>query len=79
MITEPDDDRMDIDSPAETQVLFDANGGTDYQISEAKEVLKLGEKYTVLFTDIHDYITYVFFAECPDHRFNSCLFAKVPE
>jgi hypothetical protein len=68
--------RMDINSPPGTKVIFDANGGYDSEKQWAKTLLEEGKEYTVKQIDVHSYTSSVTLEELSHKFFNSVLFAK---
>jgi hypothetical protein len=69
-------ERMDINSPPGTKVIFDANGGYDSEKQWAKTLLEVGKEYTVKQINIHSYSSSVTLEELSHKFFNSVLFAK---
>jgi len=51
--------------------------GYNYQIERAHKHLKLGQVYTVDYTEVHNESTDVFLLEIPDIAFNSTCFEDV--
>lgn len=64
----------DIASPRGTKVVFAARGGYEFQKEQAKQILTIGETYTIDYTEIGDWSTVFILEEFPEKRFNSCLF-----
>lgn len=66
--------RMNIYAVPGDKVIFDANGGHDWEKRLAEKVIKLGETYEIADTNIGECSTDVLLKGFPDHWFNSCLF-----
>lgn len=57
--------------------LIHTDMGYEYQKERAEKYLKLGEVYTVDYTEVHSESTEVYLKEVPDIAFNSTCFEDV--
>ena len=68
---------MDIYSEEGTKVIYTGKGGYDHHKEHANKHLKIGETYTVDYTDVGGWHTDVYLKEVPNERFNSVHFVTV--
>lgn len=69
-------DPMDIYTKSGTSVIFHCEGGYNHEKDYAKNKLELGKKYTVLTTNVQDWVSYVTLQEFPDLEFNTVMFRE---
>lgn len=75
--TESLDDDMDIYSKEGTKVGYTGKGGYDSDKEHANKYLKVGEIYTVDYTDVGSYHTNVYLKEFLNKSFNSVHFVNI--
>jgi hypothetical protein len=67
---------MDIYAQNGHKVKYDVpNAGLDHDKEKCQRLLKLGETYTVDYTDVHSWYTDVYLVEFPGENFNSVNFS----
>ena len=69
-------DPMDIYSEEGTKVIYTGEGGYDHHKKHADKYLKVGETYTVDYTDVGGWNTDVYLKEVPNEGFNSVHFVN---
>jgi len=75
--SKPNLEPMDIYSKEGTQVMYTGEGGYNHHKEYADEYLKVGEIYTVDYTEVDRWHTDVYLKEVPNKAFNSVHFVAV--
>ena len=68
---------MNIYSKPGTKVTFLDKNGNDWQRAAASKIFKVGQIYTIKNIDVHSWVSYVEFEECPGKTFNSVMFDDI--
>ena len=71
-----EEEPIDIYSEEGTKVIYTGNGGLDYNKKHANKYLKVGEIYTIDYTDVGCWYTSVYLKEVPNQAFNSVHFVN---
>lgn len=70
---------MNIYAPEGTKVRYTGIGGYQGNKDHANKHLVVGETYTVLDTEVHSSISYVYLKEVPKQSFNTVMFEEINE
>lgn len=68
---------MNIYSKRGTKIVFIGENGYDHDKASAKEILKVGQEYTVQSIDVRSCISYVILEEFQNKTFNTVMFDEV--
>lgn len=73
----PPDESMNIYAKAFTRIKYTGKHGSEFDKKHANKHLKIGETYTIDYTDICEWHTDVYLKEVPNEYFNSVHFENI--